>query len=291
MSSTLWSQAIGPFTSFGFMRQALVGCAALALAQGPIGTLLLLRRQSLVGDLLSHAVMPGAALGFLAAGYSLAALSLGGLLTGLLVGGLAAGLGALFPERREAGLAAFYLAAVALGVMIVSVYGSNADLMHVLFGTVLAIDVRTLLLIATASTVSVLILAVIYRPLAVDSFDPDFLRTVGARGTLYRGIFFVLVIIMLVASFQALGTLLAVGPLLLPAAAARCWVGRVSYAMALSIVFGIAADYAGLLISYYANLPSGPAIVLAGCAIYGLSVLFSVPVAAGRRLAMREKRT
>jgi zinc/manganese transport system permease protein len=289
MSSTLWTLGIAPFASFGFMRQALVGCVALAVAQGPIGTLLLLRRQGLVGDLLSHAVMPGAALGFLAAGYTLAALSLGGLFTGLLVAGLAGLTQRLLPDRREASLAAFYLVTLALGVMIVSYYGSNADLMHVLFGTVLAIDLKALLLIATISSVSILVLAAIYRPLAVDSFDPDFLRAIGAGGGLFRAIFIIIVVLNLVASFQAMGTLLAVGPLLLPAAAAHCWAQRVSPMIALSVAFGIAADYAGLLVSYYANLPSGPAIVLAGGTIYGLSLLLAAPVAAGHHFLTRRK--
>src|SRR5215475_5126315 len=100
---------IGPFETFGFMRTALVACLALALANGPLGTLLLLRRMSLDGDVLSHAVMPGAALGFLYAGYSLAALSLGGLLTGLLVAFLAGAVVRFLPRRRDGSLAAFYL--------------------------------------------------------------------------------------------------------------------------------------------------------------------------------------
>jgi zinc/manganese transport system permease protein len=283
MSSTLWTLGMAPFVSFGFMRHAMVGCIALAIAQGPIGTLLLLRRQSLVGDLLSHAVMPGAALGFLAAGYSLVALSLGGLFTGLLVAGLAGLTQRLIPARREAALAAFYLVTLALGVMIVSYYGSNADLMHVLFGTVLAVDLKALVLVATISSVSILALAAIYRPLVVDSFDPDFLRAIGGGSGRFRAIFLILVLMNLVASFQALGTLLAVGPLLLPAAAARCWAQRVSSMIALSVAFGIAADYAGLLVSYYANLPSGPAIVLAGGTIYGLSLLIAAPIAAGHQ--------
>src|ERR1044071_3156616 len=104
MNASLWALGVAPFAGFGFMRLALVGCIALAVAQGPIGTLLLMRRQGLVGDLLSHAVMPGAALGFLAAGYSLAALSLGGALTGLLVAGLAGLVGRWLPERSEASL-------------------------------------------------------------------------------------------------------------------------------------------------------------------------------------------
>ena len=267
------------------MRTALVACFGLALASGPVGTLLLLRRMSLEGDVLSHAVMPGAAVGFLYAGYSLAALSLGGFLTGALVAG-SAGLVARFrPKRPEIGLAAFYLLSLALGVIIISARGSNVDLMHVLFGTVLAVDMRNLLFIATISSVALLVLAAIYRPLAVDSFDPTFLRVIGVSGDAYRGAFLLIVILNLVASFQAFGTLLAIGPMLLPAAAALCWTQRIWTAIALGVAIGMAADYAGLLMSYYANLPSGPAIVLAGGTMYGLSMAATAALwSGGKRL-------
>lgn len=276
---------IGPFESFGFMRTALVACFGLALANGPVGTLLLLRRMSLEGDVLSHAVMPGAAVGFLYAGYSLAALSLGGFLTGALVAA-SAGLVARFrPKRPEVSLAAFYLVSLALGVIVISARGSNVDLMHVLFGTVLAVDMRNLLFIAIISSVALLVLAAIYRPLAVDSFDPVFLRVIGVSGGVYRGAFLLIVILNLVASFQAFGTLLAIGPMLLPAAAALCWTQRIWSTIALGVAIGMAADYAGLLMSYYANLPSGPAIVLAGGAMYGLSIIATVGLwPGGKRL-------
>src|SRR3979409_914080 len=107
------------------MRIALVASFALALANGPIGTLLLMRRESLDGNVLSHAVMPGAALGFLYAGYSLAALTLGGLLTGLAVAGLAAFMVRSRPQLQDAGLIAFYLVSLSFGVMIVAARGSQ----------------------------------------------------------------------------------------------------------------------------------------------------------------------
>jgi zinc/manganese transport system permease protein len=266
---------ISPFETFGFMRTALIACLALALAAGPIGTLLLLRRMSLDSDVLSHAIMPGAALGFLYAGYSFAALTLGGLLTGALVAASAGLVARLRPRRKEASLAAFYLVSLALGVMIVSARGSNADLMHVLFGTVLAVDLRTLAFIASVSSATLLITAAIYRPLAVESFDPVFLRVVGGNNGVFRGIFVVLLVLNLVASIQAFGTLLAIGPMLLPAAAAMCWTQRIWPVLALNILFGLIADYAGLLLSYYANVPSGPSIVLSDGIIYGLSLVTS----------------
>jgi zinc/manganese transport system permease protein len=266
-----------PFESFGFMRIALVACIALALANGPIGTLLIMRRESLGGNVLSHAVMPGAALGFLYAGYSLAALTLGGLLTGLAVAGLAALTARSGPQRQDSNLIAFYLVSLSFGVLIVAARGSQADLMHVLFGTVLAVDVKALLLIASISSLTMLVVAALYRPLAVESFDPAFLRAVGGGGGTFRAIFITLVVLNLVANFQAFGTLLAIGPMLLPAAAARCWTHKVWPMIALATVIGMVAALAGLLVSYYANLPSGPVIVMGSGMIYGLSLL-----AAGR---------
>ena len=259
------------------MRVALVACFALALANGPIGTLLLMRRESLDGNVLSHAVMPGAALGFLYAGYSLAALTLGGLFAGLAVAGLTALMARSRPQLQDTSLIAFYLVALSFGVLIVAARGSQADLMHVLFGTVLAVDQKALVLIACISSLTMLVVAALYRPLAIESFDPAFLRAVGGGGGAFRAIFVTLVVLNLVASFQAFGTLLAIGPMLLPAAAARCWTRKVWPTIALATFIGMAAALAGLLISYYAKLPSGPAIVMGAGVIYGVSLL-----AAGR---------
>jgi zinc/manganese transport system permease protein len=271
---------VAPFASLSFMRAALVACLALALANGAVGTLLVLRRMSLDGDVLGHAVMPGAAVGFLYAGPSPFWLSLGGLASGLLVATLST-LTTAEPTRRDAGLVAFYLVALALGVVLVAWRGSNVDVMRVLFGTVLAIDQKALLQIAAATSVILLAVAALYRPLAVGAFDPAFLHAVGARAP-YRAIFLGLVVLALVASFQAFGTLLAVGPMLLPAAAARCWGGGAAVSMVLATGFGFLASVAGLLVSYHDNLPSGPAIVLAAGLLYGLSLAVT---AAWRRLA------
>jgi zinc/manganese transport system permease protein len=287
---------IAPFESLGFMRTALVACLALALANGAVGTLLVLRRMSLGGDVLGHAVMPGAAIGFLYGGPSPDWMSLGGLASGLAVAalsGLIAGGRARHDTggrashdtgaraSHDTGLVAFYLVALSFGVLLVAWRGSNADVMRVLFGTVLAIDQQALLRIATASSVILLAIAALYRPLAVGSFDPLFLRAVGARAP-YGAVFVALVALSLVASFQAFGTLLAVGPILLPAAAARCWRFGVAVSMALATGFGLIASIAGLLLSYHGNLPSGPAIVLAGGLLFGVSL---VAATAFRRLA------
>jgi zinc/manganese transport system permease protein len=268
---TLHALLLAPFETLDFMRAALVACLALALSNGTIGTLLVLRRMSLDGDVLGHAVMPGAAIGFLYGGPSPTWLSIGGLVSGLAVGMLAA-LVTRGQRRDDTGLVAFYLLALSLGVVLVTWRGSNIDVVRVLFGTVLSIDHQSLLQIAGTTSAILLLIAVLYRPLAVASFDPVFLRAVGDRIP-YRAIFTGLVVLALVSSFQAFGTLLAIGPMLLPAAAAQCWGFGVVGSMILASTFGLLASIAGLLASYHANLPSGPAIVLAGGCLLGLSMV------------------
>ena len=200
---TLYGFALGPFAEFGFMRRALVGCLALALSCGPIGTILVIRRMSLMGDALSHAVLPGAALGFIMAGLSLPAMSLGGLAAGLVAALLSGVVTRLTPLREDASFAAFYLISLALGVLLVSTHGSNLDLLHLLFGSILAVDNTALILMGGIATSSLLLLAVIYRPLVVECFDPGFLRAVGGRGGLVHTLFLALVVLNLVAGCQA----------------------------------------------------------------------------------------
>src|SRR5271154_6668627 len=174
----LYDILIAPFVDFAFMRRALVGTFALAFGAAPVGVLLMLRRMSLIGDAMAHAILPGAAIGFLIAGLSLFAMATGGLIAGFLIA-IGAGLIArATPLKEDASLAAFFLVALALGVTIVSVKGSNVDLMNFLFGSVLAVDDPALLLIVGITSVSLVSLALIWRPLVLECVDPGFLRSV-----------------------------------------------------------------------------------------------------------------
>ena len=264
---------IQPFVEFGFMRRALVACLALSIGSGPVGVLLVLRRMSLVGDALSHAVLPGAAIGFMIAGLSLVVMSLAGFIAGLVVAILSGLVARFTPQREDASFAAFYLISLALGVLIVSTHGSNVDLMHVLFGTILAVDDASLLLVVSIATLTLFTLAVIGRGLIVECFDPGFLRAVGGPGIVVHFVFLTLVVMNLVAGFHALGTLMAVGLMMLPAAAARFWASEVATLAATSSGVAFASGYAGLLLSYHAYLPSGPAIILVAGGVYLVSVV------------------
>jgi zinc/manganese transport system permease protein len=270
----LYDTFVAPFVEFEFMRRALVGAFALALGAGPVGVFLMLRRMSLVGDAMAHAILPGAAIGFLLHGLNLIAMTAGGLIAGFVVA-FAAGLVARFTEIKEdASLATFYLVSLALGVMIVSVKGTNLDLLHVLFGTVLALDDQTLLLIAAIASVTLVVLALIYRPLVLECVDPGFLRSVSRAGAPAHLAFLALVVMNLVGGFHALGTLLAVGIMMLPAAIGRFWARDITVMIVIAVVAGVISGYAGLLFSYHMSVPSGPAIILVAGVIYAFSVLF-----------------
>jgi zinc/manganese transport system permease protein len=275
VESGFYQFAIAPFQEFAFMRRALIGTLALALSSAPLGVLLTLRRMSLFGEALSHAVLPGVAVAFILFGLSLPALSIGGFLAGVIVVGVAGMISRYTDLKEDASLAATYLVALALGVILISKFGSQIDLLHILFGNVLGVDTGGLLLVAGVSTVSVLLLAGLYRGFLLESFDPAYLAASGGRTSIYQQLFLMLVVLNLVASFQTLGTLMAVGLMMLPAVSARLWHDTLPAQLINSMVQAAAAGYAGLMLSYYASAPSGPTIIVCAGAFYLLSLLIA----------------
>jgi zinc/manganese transport system permease protein len=270
----IYDALIAPFIEFEFMRRALAAVVALSLGAAPIGVFLMLRRMSLVGDAMAHAILPGAAVGFLLSGLNLFAMTAGGLIAGFAVALLAGVVARVTDLKEDASLATFYLASLALGVTIVSVKGTNIDLLHVLFGNILAMDDQTLLVVAFNATLTLIVLAVIYRPLVIESVDPLFLRTVSRAGALAHLTFLALVVVNLVNGFQALGTLLAVGLMILPAGTARFWSRELSGMISIAVASAIVSGYAGLVLSFQTRIPSGPAIILVSAGLYVVSILF-----------------
>lgn len=267
---------VGPFAEFAFMRRALVAMLALSLSAAPLGVFLTLRRMSLLGDALSHAILPGVAIGFRLAGMSVVAMTVGGVVAGLLVAGLAGWVSRFTALKEDASLAALYLLALAGGVALISGGGSQLDLLHILFGSALGVDSEGLNLVAGVCTVSLLALAGMYRGLVLDCFDPAFLDSQAGwlrGGWVWQQGFLMLVVVNLVAGFQTLGTLMAVGLMMLPAVSARLWHDSLAAQLANASAQAMLASFAGLLGSYYLDTPSGPTII--GCAglLYLLSLL------------------
>lgn len=264
---------VQPFVDFAFMRRALVGSVVLSVGAAPIGVFLMLRRMSLTGDAMAHAILPGAAVGFLLAGLDIAAMTIGGIAAGLVIALLSSAVARSTVLREDASLASFYLISLALGVTIVSLRGSPIDLMHVLFGTVLALGPDALQLIAGVATATIMVLAVIWRPLVLECVDAAFLRVASGTGAIVHAVFMVLVVLNLVAGYQALGTLLSVGIMMLPAASARFWSNEIGTMIAVAALIAALSSVSGLLLSYHLGLPSGPAIILVAGAVHIISLL------------------
>jgi len=286
---SLYEILIAPFVEFEFMRRALAGTAVLSLSACPIGVFLMLRRMSLSGDAMQHAILPGVAVGFLVSGLDLLPMAFGGLVAGLAVALASGAVSRATIQKEDASLAAFYLISLALGVLLVSLKGSSVDLMHLLFGTVLAMNDQALYLIGAIATVTIVALAFIWRALVAECMDPVFLRSVSRAGPYVHVVFLVLVVLNLVGGFEALGTLLAVGLMMLPAAAARFWAGRLEPMCLLAVCIGLASSAVGLLVSYHLSVPSGPAIILTAGAFYLLSLLFAPHGLLATQLAGRHR--
>lgn len=263
---------LAPFVDYMFMQRALVATLAIAFSCGPLGVFLVLRRMSLMGDALSHAMLPGIAAGYLISGLSIMAMSLGGIIAGLLVAVISGYISRNTVLAEDASFTGLYIIALALGIMLLSLKGGNLNLTHFLFGSVLAVDQATMLYVAGAATISLVILAITYRPLIYECFDPTFIQLMGVRKGIYHSIFLILIVINLVGACQALGTLMALGIMMLPAITARVIAKQVWSAIVLAVSIASACGYFGLILSYYYNWPSGPTIILL-CGLIYCSVL------------------
>ncbi len=269
---SLYEIILQPFADYGFMKRALAGCVIMAVSGAPLGIFLVLRRMTLMCDVTSHAILPGAAIAFLISGLALWPMTLGGFIAGLAVALVAGVITRVTNLKEDASFTAAYLTSLAFGVLIISTKSSSVDLLHILFGNVLAVDRDALILAASVATISLFCMAIIYRPLIIECFDPTFLKSRRSLGAIYHQLFLILVVLNMVASFQILGTLMAVGIIILPAIATRFWSNGIDVAIALAILFGAVSSFIGLLLSYHFSLPSGPAIVLVASCWYIISV-------------------
>ncbi len=273
-----------PFTD-ETMRRALVAIVVLSFGSAPIGVFLMLRRMSLTGDAMSHAILPGVAVAFLLSGMNRIMMTIGGLIAGLLVAVLSGLMTRATEMKEDASLAVFYLVSLALGVILVTSHGSSHELIEILFGDVQTIDAGALYLIAFNTTLTLCALAVIYRPLVMECVDPLFLRVAGRAGAMAHLVFMAFVVVNLVSAYNALGTLLAVGMMILPAGTARFWSRDISRIIFVAIVSAIVSGYLGLVLSAATDAPAGPSVVLTAGVIYFLSMVIGPAGGLVRRFA------
>jgi zinc/manganese transport system permease protein len=260
--------------SYAFMRRAFVVTTILSASVAPVGAFLVLRRLSLAGEAMAHAITPGVVIGFVTAGLSVMSLLFGGLIAGLGVAVLTAYLARNTILRSDASLASLYLIALAIGIFILSAAGSAVPLKSFLFGSILGVDDASMILVGGVATVTLLTFALILRPLIMSTCDPVFFESQVKRPWIVDQGFMFLLVLNLLAAFKTLGTLMAVGLMILPATAARYWSGTITAQLGLGFIFSLLSCWLGLALSYVLpETPSGPAIVLVAGAIFILSAL------------------
>lgn len=273
--NTLYNLLIYPFVEFNFMKYALISTIYLSFSSSPIGVFLVYRRMSLVGDAIGHAILPGVALGYLYAGFNILYMSFFGMIAGFLVFILSQIISRVSVIKEDASFTVFYLFALDLGVLLVSKYGENVDLLNFLFGSILTVSKDYIFFILLVLTFTLILLAIIYRVLILDIVDPLYLDIVKSRSLFWELIFIFLVVINFVAGFQILGTLMSVGLIMIPAITAKLWSRTIIGNIVLAIFISLVCSYTGLIISYYIDVSSGPTIVFCCSVLYIFSLFFS----------------
>lgn len=262
--------------SYEFMQRAFVATSVLSVSIAPVGAFLVLRRLSLAGEAMAHAIVPGIVIAFVAFGLSVVSMITGGLIAGVLVALATSLLARRTLIREDASLASLYLIALALGIFILSAAGSAIPLKSFLFGSTLGIGDDTLILIGSCATITLISFAVILRPLITATFDPVFFETQSRHPGFVQQWFMFLLVLNLLAAFKSLGTLMAVGLMILPATAARYWVSTITHYLILTFVFAIFSCWIGLILSFYlSDVPTGPAIVLVAGGVFFFSLFFA----------------
>ncbi|PSL38545.1 zinc/manganese transport system permease protein/manganese/iron transport system permease protein [Labedella gwakjiensis] len=256
-----------PFT-LDFLQRALVGGALVAVLCGVVGTWVVIRGMAFLGEALAHGMLPGVAL----------ATVLGmPVLVGGAVSAVAMSVGIAALQRRarlsyDTSIGMLFVAMLALGVIVISHSGSFAtDATSILFGDILAITALDIALLAIAALAGIALAAAFHRPLVALALDTRIAAVLGLGPRSAQAVLVGLVTLAVVASYQAVGSLLVVGLLLAPAVAAAQWTTRIPTRMVLAAVLGVVSVFVGLLISWHAATAAGASVAATAIAVAGLS--------------------
>ena len=254
------------------LKSAAAGAVALAFGGAPLGVLMIARRLSLMGDALSHGILPGVAIAFLVAGPNPVALSIGALVAGLIVAGLSSLLARTGKLPDDAAFAIFYLGALALGILLLGRAHDPEALEAMLFGSTKALDAGGLILAGIAASATLIGLALFLRGVMGEGADPMFMRTSARFGWAHL-LLMLLLALNLVAGFRAFGALMTVALMTVPAAAARYWAKSYGWQAAVAIALSAVSGLAGLALAGADALEPGAVMTLCAVLLFVVSAL------------------
>lgn len=258
---------------YSFMQRSLVIAVLVGIICSVVGSYLMVQRLALLGDAISHSVLPGLAIAFMIG----ADIFVGAFIAGVLSTLVITLIRTRSPIKEDAAMGIVFSAFFALGITLITIVqkDNKIDLNHFLFGNILGVTAEEVRNTAIISAVVVTVVILLYKELLFYTFDPLGAQAAGLPVNLLNFGLMVLIALTIVASLTAVGVILVLALLITPGATAYLLVKRLNQMMILGAAIGIAASISGMYISYFFNLPSGPAIVLVASGFFTLALLFS----------------
>lgn len=270
-----------------FMRRALLACALIGFTNGFLSAFIVLRRLALMVDSLSHALLPGLAVGVIFFGLSSISLFVGALMAALLVGIGAEVISRSSRIKEETALAVLYTVAFSAGIILLFKAPVRVDIHHYLFGNILGVSDSDLWITYIISFITVSTLVILQRPLFLMLFDESVAATQGVNVTLLNYLLITLLVLSMISSLQAVGVILALGLLVAPAATVYLFSDSCHTLFWGGGFIGLFGSCSGLILSYWLNLPAGASIVLFLGGLFCLAYVFSPRYGLIRRFIKR----
>ena len=261
---------------YAFMLRGLAAAISVGVVCAVLGTYVVLRGMAFLGDALAHAILPGVAVAYLLGGGAQGPLFWGGLAAGI---GTAIGIGAISKGgqiKEDTAIGVIFAGMYALGVALISTARNfSVDLTHFLFGNILGVSTSDLLVTVVCGGLVLLLVVAFYKEFLVISFDPVLATILRLPAQFFRYLMLVMLAVTVVLALQTVGVGLMVAMLITPAATASLLTRRLPAMMALAASIGAFSGVAGLYLSYYVNIASGPAIVLICTLVFVMVFLFA----------------
>ena len=257
--------------TYQFLNRALITSIIVGIVCGTVGSLIVLRGLSLMGDAMSHAVLPGVALSFLFG----IPMFVGALITGMIASIFIGYITSSSKTKPDAAIGISFTAFLASGIIIISLINTTTDLYHILFGNLLAITNSAFLTTIVFGSIVLILIIIFYRPLMISTFDPTFSRMSGLNTTLLHYFVMLLLSLVTVASIQTVGIILVVALLITPASTAFLISKKLYSMMIIASLISVISSIVGLYYSYIYNIPSGATIVLCTFVIYIITLFFT----------------
>ena len=262
---------IDGLTKYNFLQTALITSILVGIMSGIIGSFIILRGMSLMGDAISHAVLPGVAVAYMLGINLLLGASAFGILAALLIGVVTM----KSKLKNDTAIGIVFSAFFALGFILISLAESATNLHHILFGNVLAVSDSDLITTAIVLSVVLLFVVVFYKELLITSFDNTFAKAYGLKTQIMHYALMLILTLVTVTALQTVGIILIVAMLITPAATAYLLTNRMSHMMIVAAIFSVISSIVGLYLSFTFNWASGPAIVLTAAIFFTLAFIFS----------------